>query len=841
MTTALNVFDIEFVIETIEPHFDAEFYAEEYPDLCVNNKESIVHFCNVGWREGRNPSPYFDTVSYLQKHQDVRRALMNPLFHYVVQGRKEGREVVPSITPSSRALLVFGYPLRDWVEAMRSVVDVSFYRSKLPSNLPSGLDPVAHFSFFGWRDGLSPSPRFRLADLLNTYPQAAKLQVNPLLAHLEAEAGRYHRATFDPETMSTPEPAPALVQTDARSAQIDIVRAEFDKEYYLSANADIAASGVDPLDHYFYTGWREGRNPTAEFDSALYLANNPDVEAAGVNPFWHFIAIGRAQGRLPPAPEAERGPSQAFDAADKIALIRTEFSVVHYLSENPDVAESGVDPVEHYFHTGWREGRNPNKQFDTRYYLGANEDVRTSEINPFWHYLVAGRAEGRAPTRPGGFRRQIIEAAKAPEARAHDWVPADGKPITKRVLTKRLQAAMADCRGFCVALSHDCYIRVIGGTQIFIADEQNAFAKLDYAYIQLSPRKPRLDLAPADPEFAVQIVVDGKLLGIASLRNVISVLHEHQQATPLPALLIVHSVLGFNEVDIGNLRDAIAPKHAIFWLHDYTSICEGFNLLRNDLAFCNAPCNASQACRVCVYGPTRPQHQGRIRRLFEQCDFDVLSPSHFALDLWKSRSGLPAVSAEVHPHWELAPLPIKRQRRKRGGAESPIRIAFVGFPSAGKGWHVFSNLADQFAKDKRYRFFHFGARSITAMPECEFVVTEVTPQDRHATTRLLREHEIDFLAMLSPWPETFSFVAHEGVAAGCQLLCFADSGNVAALVRTLNEGFIFNSSEELEEFFRSSLAVKAAQEARRDRRTFTVVNSGTTATVTRFFEDVTVL
>ena len=49
--------------------------------------------------------------------------------------------------------------------------------------------------------------------------------------------------------------------------------------------------------HYRDTGWREGRDPSLLFDTTLYLIHNPDVAAAGVNPLEHFLQFGRAEGR----------------------------------------------------------------------------------------------------------------------------------------------------------------------------------------------------------------------------------------------------------------------------------------------------------------------------------------------------------------------------------------------------------------------------------------------------------------------------------------------------------------------------------------------------------------
>ncbi len=91
---------------------------------------------------------------------------------------------------------------------------------------------------------------------------------------------------FDPAPLPA---APGRAEMDTRLAAL------FAAAYYLAANPDVAAAGVDPLDHYMGTGWREGRNPSAAFDTRRYLTAHPDI--GHFNPLAHFIMSGEAEGR----------------------------------------------------------------------------------------------------------------------------------------------------------------------------------------------------------------------------------------------------------------------------------------------------------------------------------------------------------------------------------------------------------------------------------------------------------------------------------------------------------------------------------------------------------------
>lgn len=72
------------------------------------------------------------------------------------------------------------------------------------------------------------------------------------------------------------------------------------------------------------------------------------------------------------------------------------FDAGWYLERNPDVAESGMDPREHYMTAGTFEGRDPGPAFSSRGYYLANPDVAGSGWSALGHYLAFGRKEGRS-------------------------------------------------------------------------------------------------------------------------------------------------------------------------------------------------------------------------------------------------------------------------------------------------------------------------------------------------------------------------------------------------------------------------------------------------------------
>ena len=67
------------------PLFDAEYYRQNNPEAV---KAPLLHFCQQGWHEGRNPSALFDINDYLSNNQtcDPRE---NPLAYFLREGDKE--------------------------------------------------------------------------------------------------------------------------------------------------------------------------------------------------------------------------------------------------------------------------------------------------------------------------------------------------------------------------------------------------------------------------------------------------------------------------------------------------------------------------------------------------------------------------------------------------------------------------------------------------------------------------------------------------------------------------------------------------------------------------------
>jgi GT2 family glycosyltransferase/glycosyltransferase involved in cell wall biosynthesis len=114
----------------------------------------------------------------------------------------------------------------------------------------------------------------------------------------------------------------------------------------------------------------------AYFDRLFYLALYPDVAESGVDPLDHYAAVGAREGRSP----------------------NPFFHVAGYAYDNPDVVSYGGNPLLHYAVVGRLRGASPHPLFDADWYRTNYADVRASGADPYAHYLHEGRPKRRLPS-----------------------------------------------------------------------------------------------------------------------------------------------------------------------------------------------------------------------------------------------------------------------------------------------------------------------------------------------------------------------------------------------------------------------------------------------------------
>ncbi len=500
-------------------------------------------------------------------------------------------------------------------------------------------------------------------------------------------------------------------------------------------------------------------------------------------------------------------------ALDDRALAATEFDEVFYLAMYPQARNGESSALDHFLTEGWKLGFDPNPGFSVRYYVGAHPDVAAAAVNPFVHYLRAGRAEGRVALPPAGFRLETLREQKTLEQVVTLWRRTDTfRALSARSLSQRLDEHLAGrrVRGLAIVFSHDDYTTSVGGIQLCLAKEERAFVEAGHVYLHLSPWQALPVLAPggAASQLALRVICDGKAIGYAlacELLPALTTLREAHEAVPVS--LVVHALHGLAPEMVAQTARLLRPERSYFWLHDYFSVCTGYNLLRNQIQFCDAPPPDSAACTVCCYGESRPGHLERMAALFRDVRFTAVAPSRHVAELWRRASDLPVERVLVHGHCTLAEDGVRiagaidrELGDGEGAAIGPIRVAFLGHPTVHKGWPVFRELVRRFCSDRRYEFWHLGSAANETLP-VRFREVKVGPLYTDAMVKALDSAGIDVVVQWSIWPETFGIAARECEAAGAFLVTSSSSGAVAEHAARPEVGLALPDEPALYELF----------------------------------------
>jgi glycosyltransferase involved in cell wall biosynthesis len=257
-------------------------------------------------------------------------------------------------------------------------------------------------------------------------------------------------------------------------------------------------------------------------------------------------------------------------------------------------------------------------------------------------------------------------------------------------------------------------------------------------------------------------------------------------------IVSLHSLLGHSAIDLHDALKGRSDYIGNFYIHDYYSFCTSVKLMRNDWQFCGAPPVSSMSCKFCIHGSGRLHHSDQIRLVIELEQIQLLSPSHFVKELWLEKYGQEK-EIIVFPHSELN----NRQLLERSYSNnSPIRIAFVGYPVKAKGWFEFLELVKMNLNEKVS--FHVISVEDPQIDDVNFVYVAQTSKDVNLTTNALLSSEIDLVFVWPNWPETYSYVTMEALAAGCQIVTNTNSGNVRFLAEQFSASFVYETTDDFQ-------------------------------------------
>lgn len=84
------------------------------------------------------------------------------------------------------------------------------------------------------------------------------------------------------------------------------------------------------------------------------------------------------------------------------------FNENYYVSNYPEILNTKMIPVNHYYYFGWKEGRNPSSEFDNNLYRNVNAAFNI-DINPVLHYMKYGQFDSKILGPNTGFKKTVTE------------------------------------------------------------------------------------------------------------------------------------------------------------------------------------------------------------------------------------------------------------------------------------------------------------------------------------------------------------------------------------------------------------------------------------------------
>ncbi len=174
--------------------------------------------------------------------------------------------------------LIF-YPKR----FIRKLLEVQATKRNLKIIEKSNMNPLVHNILYGKKEGREILPK----KLQTTGPVAEAIEI-------KVNGKKADEGTFKP-------PREKFNQTKSKQeSEIQIIRNHklFDEKYYLTTYLDVKKAGMDPVVHYYYNGWKEGRNPCPHFETQFYLDSYKDVMESNINPLFHYIQYGIKENRV---------------------------------------------------------------------------------------------------------------------------------------------------------------------------------------------------------------------------------------------------------------------------------------------------------------------------------------------------------------------------------------------------------------------------------------------------------------------------------------------------------------------------------------------------------------
>lgn len=349
------------------------------------------------------------------------------------------------------------------------------------------------------------------------------------------------------------------------------------------------------------------------------------------------------------------------------------------------------------------------------------------------------------------------------------------------------------CKKTCLMISYEDYITNLGGTNKVALGQIDILKKENVSTIFICP----FNIGGLFSSRSYWLLrVDKKLLGVLSIEGVIGYLKRIQKSGYELEGIILHHLRNIN-VDNIDLIFSVFNCSILVYIHDYYMICPngGGNLLKNG-KICGTIESGIAECANCDYFGFATV---KFKQLFDKHLNRIMfvAPSNSCKHYWIC----------AYPEFESRTLVLFHQVlegesnfiHKKIVNHERIRVGFVGSPTAIKGWEDFKYALERIKCLEKYYFFHFGKKRDDINGITNVFVDFHSSEN--AMVEALKNNQIDVALLLSKCPETYCYTYYESIAAGCYIVSFKNSGNIADQIYQRENGIVLNNIDDLISLF----------------------------------------
>ena len=355
---------------------------------------------------------------------------------------------------------------------------------------------------------------------------------------------------------------------------------------------------------------------------------------------------------------------------------------------------------------------------------------------------------------------------------------------------------------FVLSISYGNYLIQNGGTDKVIREHCKMFNRVNLRYLFAFPiqQKKRVGGKVISLHFW-GLNLDQHLVGLFTFNNIIKVLNNYQIDNECRAIFI-HHTWRVEEYEIKKfLRLNKSPVY--FYLHDFHMICDNNNFMDKVGHFCGYGVSTFDCNDKCKSYCASCQNRILFKHIIEEEKERIccIAPSENTKHIFASTFPAYKKSFKCIEHQKgtyYRSLVPKEEKR--------FRVAFIGAQNSIKGWNDFKLIVNKL-ENEDIELYYLGTGT-DILSGIKAVRVSVREQGDSAMQDALQANKIDVVLLLSCWPETYSYTFFESLSAGCYVIAYECSGNIADQVNQKKCGVIFKSFQELNHYFENADRLK---------------------------------